>query len=353
MSSGVISQKQDLLERQLSELLSKDEDQWLRGTEGQVQELPHEESVEVDKETSGDLTEEQYDHILEMLGKVQLLLEETTANYARQTRASIQEPVGVSNSTSSWEYVLPETTEQLAERQPEQLEERQPEKLGKRQPEQLAGKQPSEREFAVERQPEQLEERQPEKLGKRQPEQLAGKQPAEREFGQPVAVERQPEQLERQPEQLGERQPEQLEKRQPEQLAGKQPAEREFGQPVVVERQLEQPVERQLTERLYLEKWQPRQQEMQMKWKQLKRRLYKGNGSEQTMEREFDLSEHTEAMNGETELLELEHKSPEVVWAPMLEGESKLPTKSLWEPKMATAETKSATTRTDGDSVLC
>ena len=29
--------------------------------------------------------------------------------------------------------------------------------------------------------------------------------------------------------------------------------------------------------------------------------------------------EHLEAMNEEAELLELEHKAPEVVWAPMLE----------------------------------
>ena len=39
MSSGVISQKWDLLERQLSEQPSKDDDQQLCGTEGQVQEL--------------------------------------------------------------------------------------------------------------------------------------------------------------------------------------------------------------------------------------------------------------------------------------------------------------------------
>ena len=70
------------MERQLPELLSKDDDQQLHGTEGQVQELPHEESLQVDKETQCDcLTEEQYDNILEMLGKVRLLLEGTTFNY--------------------------------------------------------------------------------------------------------------------------------------------------------------------------------------------------------------------------------------------------------------------------------
>ena len=37
------------------------------------------------------------------------------------------------------------------------------------------------------------------------------------------------------------------------------------------------------------------------------------------IEREFDLLEHLEAMNEEAEPLELEHKAPEVVWAPMLE----------------------------------
>ena len=51
MSSGAISQKRELLERQLSELLSKDDDQQLRGTEGQVQELLHEELLQVDKVT--------------------------------------------------------------------------------------------------------------------------------------------------------------------------------------------------------------------------------------------------------------------------------------------------------------
>ena len=66
----------------LLELLSKDDDQELRGTEGQVQELPHEELLQVDEVTLSDyLTEEQYDNILEMLGKVRLLLEEITANY--------------------------------------------------------------------------------------------------------------------------------------------------------------------------------------------------------------------------------------------------------------------------------
>ena len=95
----------------------------------------------------------------------------------------------------------------------------------------------------------------------------------------------------------------------------KQPAGREFEQLVAVKRQFEQPVERQLAER------QPRQQEMELKLKQLKRILYKENGSEQslTMESEFDLSEHFEATNEEAGLLELEHKALEVVWAPMLE----------------------------------
>ena len=69
MSSGVISQKQDLSERQLSELPSMNDDQQLCGTEGQVLEISHEESVQVDKDTSDDLTEEQYDRILEMLWK--------------------------------------------------------------------------------------------------------------------------------------------------------------------------------------------------------------------------------------------------------------------------------------------
>ena len=103
MSSGAISQKRDLLERQLSELLSKDDDQQLRGTEGQVQELPHEELLQVDEVTQSDyLIEEQYDNILEMLGKVRLLLEEITANYARRTVeiGSTHELFGMSNSTS-------------------------------------------------------------------------------------------------------------------------------------------------------------------------------------------------------------------------------------------------------------
>ena len=63
-----------------------DDDQQLCGTEGQVQELPYEESLQIgeDPETQSDcLTEKQYDNILEMLGKIRLLLEETTANYAR------------------------------------------------------------------------------------------------------------------------------------------------------------------------------------------------------------------------------------------------------------------------------
>ena len=48
-----------------------------------MQELPHEELLQVDEETQSDyLTEEQYDNILEMLGKVRLLPEEITANYA-------------------------------------------------------------------------------------------------------------------------------------------------------------------------------------------------------------------------------------------------------------------------------
>ena len=37
------------------------------------------------------------------------------------------------------------------------------------------------------------------------------------------------------------------------------------------------------------------------------------------IERELDLLEHLEAMNEEAEPLELEHKAPEVVWAPILE----------------------------------
>ena len=36
------------------------------------------------------------------------------------------------------------------------------------------------------------------------------------------------------------------------------------------------------------------------------------------MESEFDPSEHFEAMNKDAELLELEHKDPKVIWAPML-----------------------------------
>jgi hypothetical protein len=70
------------------------------------------------------LTEKQYDNILEKLTKVQLLLEETTANFARQieTGASIQGLYG------SAEYPLNKTSEQLAERQPEQLAGR-PEQL--------------------------------------------------------------------------------------------------------------------------------------------------------------------------------------------------------------------------------
>ena len=50
-------------------------------------------------------------------------------------------------------------------------------------------------------------------------------------------------------------------------------------------------------------------------------RLYKETGSEQSLmiERELDLLEHLEAMNEEAEPLELEHKAPEVVWAPILE----------------------------------
>ena len=103
-----------------------------------------------------------------------------------------------------------------------------------------------------------------------------------------------------------------------EELVEKQQVEREL---VIVERQLEHLVERQLAERPYLEKRKPKQQEMQLKLQPLKRRLYKEIGSEQSLmiEREFDLLEHLEAMNEEAEPLELEHKAPEVVWAPMLE----------------------------------
>ena len=43
MSSGTISQKWDLMEKQLSVLLSMDDEQQLCVTEGQVKELPHEE----------------------------------------------------------------------------------------------------------------------------------------------------------------------------------------------------------------------------------------------------------------------------------------------------------------------
>ena len=71
MSSGDISQKQDLWGRQLSELPSVDGDQQLCGTEGQGRELPHEESTPlVDEEISDYLTEEQYDNILEKKGAV-------------------------------------------------------------------------------------------------------------------------------------------------------------------------------------------------------------------------------------------------------------------------------------------
>ena len=76
MTSGDISQKQELWRRQLLELPSMDDDQQLCGTEGQVQELSHEELTPlVDEEISDHLTEKQYDNILEMLRKVQLLLE--------------------------------------------------------------------------------------------------------------------------------------------------------------------------------------------------------------------------------------------------------------------------------------
>jgi hypothetical protein len=92
MSSGAISQSRYLWGRQMLELPSKDDDQQLCGTEGQGQELPHDESTSlVDEETSDHLTEEQYNNILEMLTKVRVVLE--TANYARQmieTGASIQ-----------------------------------------------------------------------------------------------------------------------------------------------------------------------------------------------------------------------------------------------------------------------
>ena len=69
-----------------------------------------------------------------------------------------------------------------------------------------------------------------------------------------------------------ERQPEQLMEQtetiwQPEQLVEKQPAEREFEQLVAAERQFEQLMKGQLTERLYLEKRQPREQEIRLKLK--------------------------------------------------------------------------------------
>lgn len=54
--------------------VSEDDNQQLCGTEDQVQELPHEKLMKVDEETSDNLTEEQYDIILELLGKMQLLL---------------------------------------------------------------------------------------------------------------------------------------------------------------------------------------------------------------------------------------------------------------------------------------
>ena len=70
MSLGDISQKQELWERQLSELPSMDDDQQLRGTEGQVQELYHEEITPLlDEEISDHLTENRYANILEMLRK--------------------------------------------------------------------------------------------------------------------------------------------------------------------------------------------------------------------------------------------------------------------------------------------
>ena len=125
MSSGDINQKQDLWGRQLSELPSMDDDQHLCRTEGQGRELPHEESTPlVDEEISDHLTEEQYDNILEMLKKVRLLLEETTANYARvETGASIQGLYRMLNSTNKTNEQPEQLEQQLAERQPEQLEQ--------------------------------------------------------------------------------------------------------------------------------------------------------------------------------------------------------------------------------------
>ena len=65
MSSGDTSQKQELWGRQLSELPSMDEDQQLCGTEGQVQELSHEELTPLlDEEISDRLTENLYGNIL-------------------------------------------------------------------------------------------------------------------------------------------------------------------------------------------------------------------------------------------------------------------------------------------------
>ena len=72
-----------------------------------MQELPHEELLQVDKVTLSDyLTEEEYDNILEILGKVRLLLEEITANYARWTIeiGSTHELCGMSNSNGNVLY---------------------------------------------------------------------------------------------------------------------------------------------------------------------------------------------------------------------------------------------------------
>ena len=157
MSSGGISQKQ-LWGRQLSELPSMDEDQQLRGTEGQVQELSHEELTPLlDEEISDHLTENQYANILEMLRKVQLLLEKTTGSYARElveTGAGIQ---GLSVMSNSVGFPANKTNEklkeQLEEMQPEQMEG-QHEQLEEIQPEQLAEGQHEQ----LEVQPEQLAE---------------------------------------------------------------------------------------------------------------------------------------------------------------------------------------------------
>ena len=385
MSSGDISQKQELWGRQVSELPSMDDDQQLCGTEGQVQELSHEELTPLlDEEISDHLTENQYANILEVLRKVQLLLEETTASYARElveTGPGIQGLYVMSNSVEfpankTYEQLeemqpkegqheqLEVQPEQLAEGQHEQLEEMQPEQLAEGQHEQLEEMQPKEGQHEqLEVQPQQLAEGQHEQLEEMQPEQLAEGQHEQLEEMQPK--EGQHEQLEVQPEQLAEGQHEQLEEMQPEQLAEgqheheqleeRQPEQLAEGQHEQLEERQPKPLKEQLAEvqpehREQLEGRQPEQlaesepmmdREPKLLERPMKRsrpleekrsiedgfnvRLTNGNWLEQKMEMAIDPSEH-KAIKEDMELMvALEQQAKEGVWAPMLELELLLP----------------------------